>query len=144
MLERLEAIYRTSSLVVNCCVHATSDSSQPIIILVPNEANLRDAIKAAIYAGDTTLPPADTGFDGLCKDKEVHRLVFKDLVAVAQRNGFKRREVVQGVVLGAEEWTPQSGLVTAAQKLQRRNIEASFKDQIEVRFFVESSISVNS
>jgi long-chain acyl-CoA synthetase len=120
--------------VVNCCVHATSESRQPIIIVVPNEANLRDAIKAAIYAGDTALPHVDTDFYQLCKDKEVHRLIFKDLVGVAQRNGFKRREVVQGIVLGADEWTPQSGLVTAAQKLQRRNIQLVFKDQIEVSF----------
>jgi len=38
-----------------------------------------------------------------------------------------------GIILGADEWTPESGLVTAAQKVQRKNVEKAFKAKIDVR-----------
>jgi long-chain acyl-CoA synthetase len=39
------------------------------------------------------------------------------------------------VILTAEEWTAENGLLTAAQKLQRSKIANAFKDQIDVSFF---------
>jgi long-chain acyl-CoA synthetase len=128
-LERLETTYKTSSLVANACVHATSESRQPIIIVFPHEVHLRDAIKAA---GGSNLPSADSDIHKLCDDPQIQALVFKDLQNVAKKNGFKTIEVVQGVVLAPDEWTPENGLVTAAQKVQRKNVEKAFKDQITV------------
>jgi long-chain acyl-CoA synthetase len=103
------------------------------MIVFPHEAHLRDAIKAAASAGNSKLPPADADLHRLCDDKAVQELIFKDLLAVAKKNGLKSIEVVQGVVLGADEWTTESGLVTAAQKVQRKNVENAFKEQIAVR-----------
>ncbi|PVF91369.1 acetyl-CoA synthetase-like protein [Serendipita vermifera] len=133
-LERLETIYRTSSLVANACVHATSESNRPIIVVFPHEAHLRDAIKAAASAGNSNLPPADADLHRLCDDDSIKQLVFKDLLSVAKKNGLKSIEVVQGVVLGADEWTTESGLVTAAQKVQRKNVENTFKEQIKATY----------
>ncbi|PVF94702.1 acetyl-CoA synthetase-like protein [Serendipita vermifera] len=133
-LERLETVYRTSSLVINVCVHATPESKQPIIIVFPHEAHLRDAIKAAASHGNSTLPPLDADLHRLCDDKAVRDLVLRDLVAIAKRNGLKSIEIVQGVVLGADEWTSQSGLVTAAQKVQRRNVESAFQEAIAAAY----------
>jgi long-chain acyl-CoA synthetase len=103
------------------------------MIVFPHEAHLRDAIKAAAASGTSNLPPADADLHRLCDDKAVRELVFKDLLSVAKKNGLKSIEIVQGVVLGADEWTTESGLVTAAQKVQRKNVEKAFKDQIAVR-----------
>jgi len=47
---------------------------------------------------------------------------------------FKPMETLTAVVLTHEEWTPESGLVTAAQKLQRRKIEDKFKEEIKAAF----------
>jgi long-chain acyl-CoA synthetase len=62
----------------------------------------------------------------------VHDLLLKDLQALAKKAGLKGTEVVQGVVLTPDEWTAESGLLTAAQKVQRKAIERVFKDQILV------------
>jgi len=43
-------------------------------------------------------------------------------------------EAVTAVVLAHEEWTPESGLVTPAQKLQRKRIEAKFESEIKAAF----------
>jgi long-chain acyl-CoA synthetase len=102
------------------------------MIVFPHEAHLRIAIKAAASAGYSNLPPANADLHRLCEDRAVRELVFRDLMSVARKNALKNIEVVQGIVLGADEWTPESGLVTAAQKVQRKNVENAFKDQIKV------------
>lgn len=127
-LERLETTYRTSSLVANACVHATSESKQPIIVVFPHEVHLRDAIKAS---NDPNLPSHEADIHKLCDTPAVVQLVFKDLLNVAKKNNFKSIEIVQGVVLTPDEWTPDNGLVTAAQKVQRKNVEKTFKKEID-------------
>lgn len=123
--------------MANACVHATSESRQPIIIVFPHEIHLRDAIKAAGNAAG--LPSADSDIHKLCDDPKIQAFILKDLQSVAKKNGFKTIEVVQGVVLAPDEWTPENGLVTAAQKVQRKNVEKAFKDQITVSIYPGSS-----
>ena len=36
------------------------------------------------------------------------------------------------VVLTAEEWTPENGMLTAAMKVNRGNVREAFKESIEV------------
>ena len=128
-LERLEMSYKTSHYVANLCVHATSESQKPIAILFPHEVHLRQAL-----AANAGLPAPDTDIHELCKDAAVREFYLRELQTIAKKNGFKSIEVVQGVVLTPDEWTPESGLVTAAQKVQRKAVEKKFLDEIQVRF----------
>lgn len=142
-LEQLEATYRTSSLVSNLCVHATSQAKQPIAIVFPHATNLKSAIRAVAPPAPGTapsLPDAGSDVHLLCSSPTVHDLVLKDLQALAKKTGLKGIEVVQGVVLTPDEWTAESGLLTAAQKVQRKAIETAFKDQISVRWHFISRI----
>lgn len=59
-------------------------------------------------------------------------MVLKECNAVGKKNGFKPIEILASVVLTPDEWTPESGLVTAAQKIQRKKIEQHFKKEITV------------
>ena len=61
--------------------------------------------------------------------------MLKECNATGKKSGFKGIEMLQAVVLTADEWTPESGLVTAAQKLQRKKIAQKYEAQISVRFF---------
>jgi len=129
--------YRTSSLVSNICVHATSQAKQPIAIVFPHAVNLKSAIRAASSASAASgsrppLPDPDSDVHLLCSSSAVHDLVLKDLQALAKKAGLKGIEVIQGVVLTPDEWTAESGLLTAAQKVQRKAIERTFNDQISV------------
>ncbi|GJJ11355.1 hypothetical protein Clacol_005587 [Clathrus columnatus] len=130
-LERLESVYKSCTLVANICVHAHSEAKQPIAIIYPNEAHLRQTLDSSErYAGLT-----DKSLAELCGDSEISSLVLKECLAIAKKSGFKPIELLQGVILVADEWTPQSGLVTAAQKLQRKKIEEKYKEQINVLRF---------
>ena len=121
--------YKTSHYAANLCVHATSESQKPIVIIFPHEAHLREAL-----AAHAELPAADTDLHKLCEDQALKDFYLKDMQAIAKKNGFKSIEVVQGVVLSPEEWTPESGLVTAAQKVPRKAVEKKYLEEIKVRF----------
>ncbi|KIJ30199.1 hypothetical protein M422DRAFT_234970 [Sphaerobolus stellatus SS14] len=126
-LERLECVYKSCNLVANICVHAHSDARQPIAIIHPHESNLRHAL-----AGESRYESMD--LEHMCHDPKVIDLVLKECNAAGKKGGFKGIEVLQAVVLTHEEWTPESGLVTAAQKLQRRKIDERYQKDIKAAY----------
>jgi long-chain acyl-CoA synthetase len=95
-------------------------------IIIPHEAHLRNTL--ASKALDSTSSLAD-----LCLNPAVQEVLLKDANAVGKKNGFKANELLQAVVLTPDEWTPETGLVTAAQKIQRAKIAKTFRAQIDVR-----------
>ncbi|KAL0952534.1 hypothetical protein HGRIS_006793 [Hohenbuehelia grisea] len=138
-LERLESTYKSCNLVANMCVHANPEARQPVAIIMPHEGNLRHALGgsptpsiSAISKGKSSSSGVDLSADlaHLCQDKRVKDLVLKECNAVAKKNGFKPMETLQAVVLTAEEWTPESGLVTAAQKIQRTKIAKHYESEL--------------
>ena len=58
--------------------------------------------------------------------------LVKECNAVGKKNGFKPIEILEGIILTADEWTPESGLVTAAQKVQRRKVAEHYAMEIKV------------
>ncbi|KAI0032135.1 long-chain-fatty-acid-CoA-ligase [Vararia minispora EC-137] len=124
-LERLESTYKSSYFVGNICVYATPDAKQPIAIVVPHEGHLRAGLKSV----DGVDASAD--LHKLCVDKRVKDAVLKDLNAAGKKAGFKGMEMLEAVILTPEEWTPESGLVTAAQKIQRKKIAEKFAAEIK-------------
>ncbi|ESK92838.1 long-chain-fatty-acid- -ligase [Moniliophthora roreri MCA 2997] len=123
-LERLESTYKACNLVGNICVHASQDAKQPMAIIIPHEAHLRHSLDAAGLDSSASL--AD-----LCHDPKVKSLVLKECNVVGKKSGFKPMEILQAVILTPDEWTPESGLVTAAQKIQRKKIADTFKEEID-------------
>jgi long-chain acyl-CoA synthetase len=157
-LERLEAIYKSSDLVSNLCVHASSEMTQPIAIIFPHEQNLRHALSSASTSASPTSsssqpsqpkqsaagsPPAPK--DGsnptsaplavLVRQPLARQLILDQCNALARKNGFARMEMLFDVVLTAEEWTPENGMLTAAMKVNRANVREAFRESIEVGFW---------
>lgn len=130
-LERLESVYKSCQFVGNICVHAVPDAKQPMALIFPHEGNLRHALSNSPPAG-FKLDAKQSDIHALCADKDVQALVLKECNAVGKKSGFKSIEILEAVVLTPEEWTPESGLVTAAQKVQRRAVAAKYKDEIAV------------
>ncbi|KAJ7092372.1 long-chain-fatty-acid-CoA-ligase [Mycena belliarum] len=136
-LEQLESTYKSCNYVANMCVHATQDAKAPIAIIYPHEANLRAALRSGSTtslssnkSGESPLDPTKPLAD-LCAHPKVAALVLKECNAVGKKSGFKQMETLSAVILTPDEWTPESGLVTAAQKIQRTAISQKFDKQIK-------------
>jgi long-subunit acyl-CoA synthetase (AMP-forming) len=54
------------------------------------------------------------------------------VLTLAYTCSLRHSQTLQTVVLDPDEWTAQNGLVTAAQKLNRKGILEKHKDEVEV------------
>ena len=128
-MERLEATYKSCNLVSNICVHASPEAKQPIAVIFPHEDNLRLVLKQQPLAG----VDADALLADLCHKEAVQQLVMKECNTMGKINDLKPMEMLEAVILETEEWTPANGFLTAAQKLQRKQIGKRFEQEIKVR-----------
>jgi len=85
--------------VLNICVHAAQDKYKPIAIIVPNEAHLKSVASQVGVEGN---------LDDLCHNKKVINAVLKDLQAAGKKGGLSGFELLEGLVLSSDEWTPQN------------------------------------
>jgi long-chain acyl-CoA synthetase len=100
-LEKLESVHRASPLVANICVYAAPDLEKPIAIIVPAEPALRK------LAADCSINDS-IEFDELCKNSTLNALVLEHLRKVGRQAHFSSNELLGGVIMDNEEWTPQN------------------------------------
>ncbi|KNG52055.1 acetyl-CoA synthetase-like protein [Stemphylium lycopersici] len=125
-LEKLESVYRSAPIVANICVYAAEDRQKPIAIIVPTEPQLKKLAAAEGVSGDH--------LEELVHDKKVNSAVLKQLQQAGQKGGLAGFEMIEGVVLADEEWTPQNGLTTAAQKLNRKAILKQYQKEVDAAY----------
>ncbi|KAL9026218.1 MAG: hypothetical protein Q9196_005086 [Gyalolechia fulgens] len=122
-LEKLESIYRSCSLVANICVFAAEDKNKPIAIIVPVEAALQSLAKQNGIDADS--------LSSLASNKKLRELALQKIQNEGRSGGLTGIEIVDGIVIVRDEWTPQNGFVTSAQKLNRKAILQRYKDDID-------------
>ncbi|KAI1079902.1 long-chain-fatty-acid-CoA ligase [Whalleya microplaca] len=118
-LEKLESVYRGSRYVHNVMVYGDAAQPRAIAIVSANEKPLLE------LAQGLDVDPAHVH-----SDPKILDAVHKDLIAVGKKAGLSSLEMIMGVVLVDDEWTPASGLVTATQKVNRRALVSHYKAQI--------------
>jgi len=99
-LEKLESAYRSTPVVGNICVYADPNQQKPIAIIVPVEAALQKLASQNGIKGDSV--------EELVHDKKLNGLVLKEVQSVGKQGGLSGIEIIDGVVLADEEWTPQN------------------------------------
>lgn len=125
-LEKLESIYRSNSYVLNICCYADENKAKPIGIIVPNEKNVLELAKELkLISGDVE------DLSTVLTNKKLTSRILKSILETGKSQGLAGIELLANVVLVEEEWTPQNGFVTSAQKLQRKKILNENKDQVE-------------
>lgn len=99
-LEKLESVYRAAAVVANICVYADQQKTKPIAIIVPAEPALEK------LAGQIGIK--ERGLEKLIHNKKVQDAVLKELQQAGRFGGLSGIEIIDGVVLADEEWTPQN------------------------------------
>jgi long-chain acyl-CoA synthetase len=99
-LEKLESVYRSATIVANICVYAAEDHMKPIAIIVPAEPALKKVASEQGVKGEH--------LEELVHDKKINKAVLRQLQEAGQKGGLAGFEIIEGVVLADEEWTPQN------------------------------------
>ena len=107
-VEHLESIYKSCPLVANGAMVADPQHSSPMMVVVAHPVNFPAfATKNGLGDGED--------LEHLCKDEKVVDAALKELNAVGRKQGLKGMELLEAIVLTHDEWTPESGFLTAAQ-----------------------------
>ncbi|KAL2369368.1 long-chain acyl-CoA synthetase [Blastomyces gilchristii SLH14081] len=122
-LEKLESVYRSSSVVGNICIYAAPDKAKAIALVVPIEQTLKN------IAAENGIKKQDLG--ELVHDNKLRDIVLQDMQTIGRKAGLAGLEIIEGLVLVEEPWTPQNGLTTATEKLNRKGIHNKYRTEIE-------------
>ncbi|KAF2455147.1 hypothetical protein BDY21DRAFT_351389 [Lineolata rhizophorae] len=129
-LEKLESVYRSVPIVANICIYADPNKMRPVAIVVPAEPVLKQIAEQNGVQGDH--------LEELVHDEKLNKVVLGQLQAAGRKGGLASFEMIDGVVLADEEWTPQNGFTTAANKINRRVILDKYKKEVD-KAYSESS-----
>ena len=114
---KVEAILKTSSVVESICLYADPNYTYAVAVVVPSTSEL---------ATLSNLPPNEA-----ILLPDVQKAVVAKLEKFGLSMGLERLECPKKVLLTLDEWTPETGLVTAAFKIRRRFIVQKYLKEIE-------------
>lgn len=97
---QLESIYRSCAVVVNICVYASPDQSKPVAIIVPAEPALKSLATQHGISGSSLTE--------LVHSKKLNGIVLSEMQKSGKEGGLSGIEIIDGLVMADEEWTPQN------------------------------------
>lgn len=127
-LESLEATYAGNALVVpnGICVLVHPHRAYIAAVALTDEAKCRKFLEAN--------PTIKGEWPSVVSTEEFRKKAIESLAATAKGAGKKPFEFIKEIRFYAEEWTPENGILTAASKLKRREIDAKYADDIKQMF----------
>lgn len=129
-LEKLESIYRANKYVLNICVYADQTKVKPVGIVLPNEPQVKELIYS-LGLDKNAKSSADVELHRYLIDKKLLKALNKSILETGKNGGLTGIELLLGIAIVDHEWTPESGYVTSAQKLQRKKILASVQKEVD-------------
>ncbi|XP_062988289.1 fatty acid CoA ligase Acsl3 [Elgaria multicarinata webbii] len=120
-LGKVEAALKNLPLVDNICVYASSFQSYVIGFIVPNHKELKELARKKGFKGN---------MEEICNSAEMEKEVQKLLAEAARTANLEKFEVPLKIRMSPEPWTPETGLVTDAFKLKRKELTAHYQEDI--------------
>lgn len=127
-LGKVEALLKNSSYVDNICVYADSLKNSCVALISPNE---KTVIELANSMGITSKD-----YEQICADPKVVKFVHSEIKIHAQQCGLVKFEIPEAITLCKDVWTPDSGLVTAAFKIRRKQLLDHYQVELK-RMYTE-------
>ncbi|XP_006033624.1 long-chain-fatty-acid--CoA ligase 4 isoform X3 [Alligator sinensis] len=121
-LAKVEAALKNCPLIDNICAYAKSDQSYVISFVVPNQKKLTALAAQKSVSGSWT---------DICNNPIMEAEILKEIKEVANKMKLERFEIPIKVRLSPEPWTPETGLVTDAFKLKRKELKNHYLNDIE-------------
>lgn len=153
-LSEIESAMKTSPVVENVCVYCSQYSNYIIALVKPDSKVLRIEAKQLLNEDSSTAKSfhdsiqqksgykikSQEGFskridemssEELCSNSFLTAHILKLLQNEGNKKKLKRTQIPSKIKLVDEEWSPESGLVTASFKLRRREIERYYEGSIK-------------
>uniref|UniRef100_A0A672NMI0 long-chain-fatty-acid--CoA ligase n=1 Tax=Sinocyclocheilus grahami TaxID=75366 RepID=A0A672NMI0_SINGR len=121
-LGKVEAVLKNCALVDNICAYANSEESYVIGFVVPNQKQLLALAERKCVRGL---------WEELCNNPVIEEEVLKVITETALTAQLERFEIPRKIRLSVEPWTPETGLVTDAFKLKRKELKTLYQNDIE-------------
>ncbi|XP_066570762.1 long-chain-fatty-acid--CoA ligase 4 isoform X2 [Amia ocellicauda] len=121
-LGKVESALKNCSLIDNICAYANSDQNYVISFVVPNQKKLSALASKKGIEGT---------WEEICNHPTMETEVLKEIKEVATSIKLQRFEIPVKVRLSPEPWTPETGLVTDAFKLKRKELKNHYLNDIE-------------
>lgn len=126
-LGHVESILKTSPLVDNVFAYGNSLHTYLVALVAPNYKQLqRLALKLGRNESATLKE--------LCEDAEVTKAAAEAILEFARASELQKTEVPLKVKLCAEEWVPDSGLVTPTLKIRRKPLQNFYQRDIDALY----------
>ncbi|XP_077537429.1 long-chain-fatty-acid--CoA ligase 4-like [Haemaphysalis longicornis] len=124
----VESMLKASPLVDNVFVYGSSLHTYLVAFVAPNFEQLQRLARSLGKKQCTTLKE-------LCEDEDVTAAASKSVIECARENGLQKTEVPFKIRFCAEEWLPESGLVTPTLKIRRKPMEVFYQHDIEALYY---------
>ncbi|XP_061781393.2 long-chain-fatty-acid--CoA ligase 3a isoform X2 [Nerophis lumbriciformis] len=121
-LGKVEAMLKNCAMVDNICAYARSSETYVIAFVVPNQKQLQALANQYGISGSR---------EELCNNKAMAELVLKVIDKAGVAAELVSFEIPGKIHLSPDPWTADTGLVTDAFKLKRKELEAYYRDEIE-------------
>jgi len=125
-LENMEMVYGNSSFVDaiggGICCYGDGDMDRPVALL---QLNQTVAMQWAFQNG------VKGDFETVKNSKALYNAVMNDLLSEHKKSSLSKLEKLVAVSLLTDPWTPENGCLTAANKLERRKVIATFPQEFE-------------
>ena len=120
-LGKVEAEMKTCPVVENICVYGDPSKNYCVALVVANEKVLGEIAASLGITGE---------FEELCSNKIIEKAVLKELVEHSKKSRLEKFEIPAAITLCKDVWSPDMGLVTAAFKIKRKDIQERYKADI--------------
>ncbi len=117
-LGKIESTMLLCPYITAIMAYGDGDASAAVAVVTPDVA----AIRAKF--------PDQSSIEDMAASPEVNALILGDLKRIAKAKNFPKTETPSKVMIATEEWTPESGLVTASLKLKRKALMDKYKDDL--------------
>ena len=118
---------KTHSAVDNVCVFGDSYRTFTVALIVASKTYLDKVAKTLGVTMD---------HEQLINDINVKLHTMKELISHGIKSGLEKFEIPKDIALVSEEWTPESGLITASFKVKRKQIQNYYQEVID-RMYLE-------
>lgn len=125
-LGKIEAQLKTFTLVDNICAVGNGLYNHLVALVVPNQYHLSMVAKEL---GKTKM-----NFVQMCRDRDIETAVASKIREYGKKCGLVGAEIPAKIKLCPEEWVPENGLVTAALKIRRKEVQEFYKHVINDMF----------